>query len=137
MLIAALCLVWTASAAPPRSLKRELRAWVKLVESEKRAELLARLPATGKVLFRAVAHPDQREPRPLTRDQVHAELEAGKANLLGLSSGLLLPRVKDLVRVRPKRWKANDSRCPEVTWIFERRGRRWVLVEVVRTLLSC
>ena len=123
-----------ALAAPP-GVRTELAAVRQAVASGD-ARAIGRRMAPGGTLFRTEGGPD-RTGRRLDAAAVQAALAAGQANALGLDRLLLLPRARDMARVAGGRWSATDRRCPEVRWIFARRGGRWVLDEVVRVLLAC
>ena len=124
------------SAAPPPGARNALRTWKKVVLTGNWAKIAAQIPEGTTVRFRTDGYPRDERSRSLGRAQVFAALKAGQADQLGLDKLLLLPRLVD-ARKRGRSWEFTDRRCPEVTWIFQKDGARWRLVEVVRTLLGC
>lgn len=128
----------TAWAKPPQQMLSELALWREAVRTEKPATIAGRIPRNQSIQLKTMGHRDgPTEAIHLNAQEIRQRLESGQANQLGLSPSLLLPRRKDLVQYNNTRWRASDARCPEVVWIFEKRGTRWRLTTIERHLLKC
>lgn len=126
-----------AAAHPPRSLIKEIQVWQKLVQIGN-ADLIADRIHPGEVLIiRTRGNPSVPREFTLTREELRKRLRAGKADVLGLSRHLLLPRIENIRWLGKERYSVTDLRCPEVTWIFGLRNGRWCLLEVLRSFLEC
>ncbi len=132
----ALLLPAPALAGPPAQVVSELGLWRRAVESEDPARIAGRMIKGQRIEFRLVGG-GQDEPLRLDREALEKRLQAGQADRLGLARLLLLPHAKDLTPSGDGRWVAMDRRCPEVRWIFAKRGARWRLTRVERHLLGC
>lgn len=140
-LMLGLCVGWAWQARAseaPEALRRELGLWLEAVRSQDPSRICARLVKGQRIRFSTLA---DRDPQPghqeLDALALREQLEAGRAEELGLSPTLLLPGARELTRLADGRYQASARRCPEVRWIFELCGARFRLVEVVRVLLSC
>jgi hypothetical protein len=128
----------SAWAKPPQQMLNELALWREAVRTEKPATIAGRIPKNQFIQVKTVGHRERpHETIRLDSQEIRQRLEAGQADQLGLSPSLLLPRRMDLVQFNNSRWRASDKRCPEVVWIFEKKGARWRLTTIERHLLKC
>lgn len=134
--LSALLLPAWALAAPPEQVVRELGLWRQAVVGGDPARIAGRM-IKGQVIVFCQVGAGERPSLSLDRVALRERLDAGQADSLGLDRLLLLPRQKDLKQDAQGRWVATDTRCPEVRWIFEKRGVRWRLTRVERHLLGC
>ena len=127
-----------ASLAAPRAATVELNAWRAAVKSGDAARIAHLLPEGATLTVRVRMSPTPAPDRTLSRDSLEAALKvSGGPNELGLSAQLMLPTAAELRRAEGGRYAAQNAKCPEVRWIFAPVGKRFVLVEIVRTLLDC
>ena len=126
-----------AAAHPPRSLIAEIQIWQKLVQIGNADRIADRICPGEVLIIRTRGNPTVPREFTLTRDELRKRLRAGKADMLGLSRHLLLPRIENIRWLGKKRYSVTDLRCPEVTWIFGLREGRWCLLEILRNFLEC
>jgi len=121
------------SAAPPKQLVRELALWRQAVASQDPARIAGRLVKGQAIDVIQEGVPDLK----LDQAALRKRLEDGQADALGLSGLLMLPQTAHLKPQADGRWQAESPTCPEVRWIFAKRGARWRLTEIHRQHPGC